>query len=121
MAALDPSKGPRWQLEHQKHIKKDRYASYEQLKDLLHANLSSERADKILHLGCGTSSVQEQLWRDGWGNITNVDFCPELITRLQRQHAHLDGMQYQCGDVTGDALAIFPDESFDLSEYSYEI
>jgi ubiquinone/menaquinone biosynthesis C-methylase UbiE len=116
MPELDPSKNAHWQLEHRKHTKKDRYASYAQLKDLLHSNLSPERCDKILHLGCGTSSVQEGLWRDGWANITNVDFCPELVSRLQRQHSHMDGMQYQCGDVTADALAGFPDEAFDFSK-----
>jgi len=47
---------------------------------------SSKKQAEILILGCGTSSLGEQLYAEGFVNITNVDRCQELVDAMREKH-----------------------------------
>merc|ERR1712187_937803 len=35
---------------------------------------------RVLHVGCGTSSVAQGLWKDGFRSICNVDFSASAVS-----------------------------------------
>lgn len=53
----------------------------------------------ILVLGCGTSSLSEELYNDGYVNITNIDRCGPLIEHLAAKHEAKETMRYQALDT----------------------
>lgn len=38
-------------------------------------------------LGCGNSTLSEDLWDDGYHNIVNVDYSAVLIDRMRKRHS----------------------------------
>jgi len=51
-------------------------------------------------LGCGNSKLSEEMYDDGFRNITNVDYSPVVIDQMQRRHeASRPGMKWVVADV----------------------
>mmetsp|Transcript_10204 Transcript_10204/g.21608 ORF Transcript_10204/g.21608 Transcript_10204/m.21608 type:complete len:249 (-) Transcript_10204:60-806(-) len=75
----------------------DWYLRWEQLKDIVGTLLSPE--SQILVLGCGTSALSEQMYAEGFVNITNVDRCGPLIDILHDKHQDKATMQYEEYDL----------------------
>lgn len=78
---------------------------------------------RVLILGCGNSTMGEEMLGDGWrGEIVNVDFSSVVIEQMKNKYddhfysqfgGHCPNrMTFLCADVT-DPLP-FPDQSFDL-------
>lgn len=89
---------------------------------------------RVLIMGCGNSSLGEDMMKDGWtGGITNVDFSPVVIDQMKERYSkilNLEGdeaaanengkasvkqkpnMSFICADVTKGLD--FQDSSFDL-------
>lgn len=79
---------------------------------------------RILILGCGNSTLGEDMMQDGWlGPITNVDFSDVLIAKMNQKYTDtfyqnfLGGapnhpMRFICADMTQPMP--FASESFDL-------
>ena len=124
----------------------DWYQTYASLRHLLHPDaltastklstaFSSKRDCRILLLGCGNSTMCEDMIRDGWkGSITNLDFSPVALQALQHRLTNNDDetpsssssgnfctrhgydpnrLGFVCVDATVAPLP-FGDESFDL-------
>ncbi|CDJ69298.1 At4g34360, related [Eimeria necatrix] len=71
----------------------DWFNKYAALKPfLLSAGL--EESHEILMLGCGTSTMSESLWDDGFRNITNIDFSSQCINIMQQRCADKPGMTW---------------------------
>ncbi|CDJ45301.1 Os11g0557700 protein, related [Eimeria tenella] len=71
----------------------DWFNKYAALKPfLLSAGL--EESHEILMLGCGTSTMSESLWDDGFRNITNIDFSSQCINIMQQRCADKPGMTF---------------------------
>ena len=70
---------------------------YEQLKSCLTSYLSID--DKILHIGCGNSELGEQLYNEGFKNITNIDFSVTVIDKMKERCKHLTSMTWYAMDL----------------------
>ena len=58
------------------------YQDYVALAPVLQQHVS--KADRVLHVGVGTSTVQESMAEDGYQHIVNVDYSGECIDLMQR-------------------------------------
>ncbi|KAG7336889.1 methyltransferase domain containing protein [Nitzschia inconspicua] len=79
---------------------------------------------RVLILGCGNSTLAEEMRNDGWcGTIVNLDFSTVVIDQMKRRYSqsgleakdmeHLGhAMKFICADIT-DGIP-FENESFDL-------
>ncbi|XP_053247141.1 eEF1A lysine and N-terminal methyltransferase isoform X4 [Podarcis raffonei] len=68
--------------------------------------------DSILVAGCGNSELSEQLYDEGYQDITNVDISEVVIKQMQERSAHLrPKMTYMVMDVL---QMDFPDERFQV-------
>ncbi|CAG0898057.1 unnamed protein product [Darwinula stevensoni] len=78
-------------------------ASYEWLVDYQtlkeHLNGLMSRDGNILVLGCGNSSLSEDLYNDGYKRITNVDYSPVVIESMRSRSAAASSMAWLVGDV----------------------
>lgn len=90
----------------------DWYVAYDDIKEILGVYLSKDKNDRIMHFGCGNSALAERLWKQGWTNITNVDFSHTVIADMTKQTKALHGIDHCCLD--GRDLSYFPDSSFDV-------
>mmetsp|Transcript_98256 Transcript_98256/g.306553 ORF Transcript_98256/g.306553 Transcript_98256/m.306553 type:complete len:240 (+) Transcript_98256:191-910(+) len=68
---------------------------------------------RILHVGCGTSLLPEQLHDAGYRSITNIDIAPEVVHQMRvRNMGKRRGLVFRVGDATN--LVDFKDGRFDL-------
>jgi RAT1-interacting protein len=75
---------------------------------------------RVLILGCGNSTFEEDMRNDGWyGDIVNVDFSSVVIDQMKKKYAGIihddeqqQGLKFICADIT-EGLP-FEDNSFDL-------
>mmetsp|Transcript_110908 Transcript_110908/g.192289 ORF Transcript_110908/g.192289 Transcript_110908/m.192289 type:complete len:286 (+) Transcript_110908:111-968(+) len=77
----------------------DWYVRWEQLKESLTSILDPEKKPKILVLGCGTSTLSEEMYAEGFEDITNVDSCQELVEALREKHQDKENMKYESFDA----------------------
>lgn len=83
--------------------------SYGDFKQLLTENIN--KSDKILMLGCGNSSLSEDMYHDGYKNIVNIDFSPVVIENMRRKCQDLVNMEWRVMDITKMS---FTPSSFDV-------
>ena len=62
----------------------DWYQVYSGFKDIISSSLS--KTDKIINIGCGNSVLSEELYEDGFENITNIDFSPKVISIMEEKY-----------------------------------
>lgn len=67
------------------------YLGWENLKEVLLPLLVPEgepesREAEILVLGCGTSLVSQELYAEGFNNVTNVDRCEFVVQAMRERH-----------------------------------
>jgi 2-polyprenyl-3-methyl-5-hydroxy-6-metoxy-1,4-benzoquinol methylase len=49
--------------------------------------LGDDKEKSILHLGCGNSALQDQLYEAGYHRITNVDISTVVIEQMKQVKA----------------------------------
>ncbi|KAF8745471.1 hypothetical protein AX14_008897 [Amanita brunnescens Koide BX004] len=77
----------------------DWFKSYADLASYLH-DLVPLRSSRILVLGCGNSTLSEEMWDDGYQNVVNIDYSSVVIEQMrQRQASSRPGMQWHEMDV----------------------
>jgi len=76
----------------------DWFTDYSSFKHLIHQDIDT--SNSILMLGCGNSSLSEQMYHDGFKNITNTDFSPVVITNMAEKHVTLPEMTWEVMDMT---------------------
>ncbi|KAH9990920.1 hypothetical protein BJV77DRAFT_1010217, partial [Russula vinacea] len=65
----------------------DWFKSYEDVAHLIRPVLLDKTA-RILMLGCGNSTLAEDMYDDGYKNIVNVDYSPVVIEQMgARNHS----------------------------------
>ena len=62
----------------------DWYQVYSGFKDIISSSISKK--DKILNVGCGNSRLSEELYEEGFEDITNIDFSPKVITSIEEKY-----------------------------------
>uniref|UniRef100_A0A7S0SX50 Methyltransferase domain-containing protein n=1 Tax=Chromulina nebulosa TaxID=96789 RepID=A0A7S0SX50_9STRA len=93
----------------------DWYQDYSTLKDYLHPYLSKGKNDlnfEILIPGCGNSTLSEEIYKEGFVNITSIDISSVVISQMRDRCAHLDEMEYTVMDALN--MEYIPEECFDL-------
>jgi len=71
----------------------DWYQRWDGLKDVLKDIL--QPAHSILVLGCGNSRLSEELFDEGYTNITNIDISMVVIEAMQQKYQDKPTMTYQ--------------------------
>eukprot|EP00359_Climacostomum_virens_P003416 CAMPEP_0204907420 /NCGR_PEP_ID=MMETSP1397-20131031/6573_1 /ASSEMBLY_ACC=CAM_ASM_000891 /TAXON_ID=49980 /ORGANISM="Climacostomum Climacostomum virens, Strain Stock W-24" /LENGTH=206 /DNA_ID=CAMNT_0052076567 /DNA_START=1 /DNA_END=621 /DNA_ORIENTATION=- len=84
--------------------------SYAQLRSVIVPRLPNKQAE-ILILGCGNSSLSEELYNEGYLCISNVDFSPVVIQRMSDRYQHFETMEFAVMDAQN---LEFPDNCFNL-------
>eukprot|EP01112_Ceratiomyxa_fruticulosa_P024156 TRINITY_DN966_c0_g1_i2.p1 TRINITY_DN966_c0_g1~~TRINITY_DN966_c0_g1_i2.p1 ORF type:complete len:216 (+),score=34.40 TRINITY_DN966_c0_g1_i2:347-994(+) len=87
----------------------DWYQRYDGLSVLLKSLV--QPSDSILMVGCGNSRLSEDMYSDGYKNITNMDISHVVIFSMQEKCKDFPGMSWKVMDVT--AMNEFPGGSFD--------
>ncbi|RLN27970.1 methyltransferase-like protein 13 [Panicum miliaceum] len=87
----------------------DWYQSYAALRPLLRARVPA--ASRVLMLGCGNSLLSEDMAKDGYKDIVNVDISSVVIEQMREKHKEIPQLTYMQMDVRD--MNFFGDESFD--------
>lgn len=82
---------------------------YSDFKDLLYKHV--RKVDRILMLGCGNSRLSEDMYNDGFKNITNIDYSPVVIEKMRKKCKGLAEMKWLVMDIT---KLTFDRSSFDV-------
>lgn len=98
-----------WDSRYQIEEEYDWFSSYVSFQQLLKGDIDTSH--KILMLGCGNSSLSEQMYRDGYKNITNIDFSPVVIEKMANKHSDLPEMSWLVMDICD---LRFEQSSFDI-------
>ena len=76
----------------------DWYQVYSGFKDIISSSLS--KTDKIINIGCGNSLLSEELYEDGYEDITNIDFSSKVINQIEEKNkAKYPKMSFKVMDV----------------------
>ena len=74
----------------------DWFKKYDDLKAILAKHISDKSAS-IIMLGCGNSTLSEDMYNDGYKNILNVDFSETVIEKMQLKH--VDKPEMKCNPL----------------------
>ncbi|OSX64441.1 hypothetical protein POSPLADRAFT_1045484 [Postia placenta MAD-698-R-SB12] len=65
----------------------DWFKSYADVADIIR-ELIPDKASRILMLGCGNSTLSEDMYDDGYKSIVNTDYSGVLIENMQQRHEY---------------------------------
>lgn len=87
----------------------DWYQRYSSLRPLIrkYAPLSSP----VLVVGCGNAVMSEDMVKDGYEDIMNIDISSVAISMMRKKYEDLPQLKYLQMDVRD--MSTFPDDSFD--------
>merc|ERR1712028_119163 len=82
--------------------------SYEHLQPLINEQFTN-KAGKVINVGCGRSTLLTDMSRDGYSTVEGVDWCSTLISQCNSQYA---GIPHTAASVL-DLEATYPGDSVD--------
>ncbi|KAL5543629.1 hypothetical protein UlMin_007413 [Ulmus minor] len=68
-------------------------------------------SSRVLMVGCGNAVMSEDMVKDGYEDITNIDISLVAVDMMRRKHEHIPQLKYMQMDVRD--MSFFPDETFD--------
>ncbi|KAJ8421343.1 hypothetical protein Cgig2_018511 [Carnegiea gigantea] len=68
-------------------------------------------SSRILMVGCGNAVMSEDMVKDGYEEIMNIDISSVAIDMMRRKYEHIPQLKYMQMDVRD--MSFFPDDSFD--------
>ncbi|EAR85248.3 methyltransferase domain protein (macronuclear) [Tetrahymena thermophila SB210] len=75
-----------WEKRYQTNTKPfDWYQNYDGVKDIITQYIN--KSTRILNVGCGSSLLSEEMYFEGYKNITNVDYSNNLIKHLVERYS----------------------------------
>ncbi|XP_060574062.1 EEF1A lysine methyltransferase 4-like isoform X2 [Ruditapes philippinarum] len=86
-----------WDTRYQTEEKYDWFSAYSSFRHHLVNDVKPDH--KILMLGCGNSSLSEEMYNDGYKHITNIDFSPIVIEKMRSKHSDLHEMTWEVMDI----------------------
>ncbi|KAH9920813.1 S-adenosyl-L-methionine-dependent methyltransferase [Amylocystis lapponica] len=90
----------------------DWFKSYADVADIIR-ELIPDKTARILMLGCGNSTLSEDMYEDGYKNIVNTDYSGILIEKMrQRHHKVRPEMEWHEMDIRN---LILDSDSFDVA------
>eukprot|EP01083_Nonionella_stella_P232526 820161_1 len=85
------------------------YQSYDTIKALIDSFITKD--SKVLVVGCGSSSLSEDIYDSCTKDVTSIDFAFTAIDMLNEKAAGKVGLQF----ITMDVQSMeFPNENFDI-------
>ncbi|GAU46805.1 hypothetical protein TSUD_268660 [Trifolium subterraneum] len=87
----------------------DWYQRYSDLKPFLRHCIPL--SSRILMVGCGNAVISEDMVKDGYEEIINIDISSVAIDMMRRKYEHIPQLKYMQMDVRD--MSFFSDESFD--------
>ena len=87
----------------------DWYQRYSGIQELLQKYVKKD--DAVLMAGCGNSRLSEDMFEDGFANISNVDISRVVIDQMGDKYKDKPALTFQQMNVCSLG---FPDESFDI-------
>ena len=84
---------------------------YSQLRSIILPRIHENADSEILIVGCGNSRIGEELYRDGYHNITNIDFSTTVIRQMAEKYREMEEMDFSEMNVTN---LDFPSACFDM-------
>ncbi|KAH9913991.1 S-adenosyl-L-methionine-dependent methyltransferase [Epithele typhae] len=76
----------------------DWFKSYADVADLLR-EIVPVKSSRILMLGCGNSTLSQDMYEDGFKNIVNTDYSRVLIEKMRHKHAYAPEMEWHEMDI----------------------
>ncbi|XWS35551.1 hypothetical protein CRYUN_Cryun20dG0006800 [Craigia yunnanensis] len=67
-------------------------------------------SSRVLMVGCGNALMSEDMVKDGYEDIMNIDISSVAIEMMRRKYEYIPQMKYMQMDVRD--MSFFPDESF---------
>jgi len=85
------------QQQEEEGIEYDWYIDRTKACDLIIPYLEMNRglSSRVLIVGCGLSSVGPELYERGYKNVVNIDFSQVVISRMQKEYAKHEGLQFR--------------------------
>ncbi|KAE8679838.1 protein transport protein SEC31 isoform 1 [Hibiscus syriacus] len=68
-------------------------------------------SSRVLMVGCGNALMSEEMVKDGYEDIMNIDISSVAIEMMRRKYEFVPQLKYMQMDVRD--MSFFPDESFD--------
>jgi SAM-dependent methyltransferase len=94
----------------------DWIADYQAIRQFLTPEFLEVGLDaRLLIVGCGTSTLSENLYASGFHNIVNVDIDAKQIELMRSVHADKPGMSWIVADLCDARSALPADGSFDVA------
>ncbi|VFQ61452.1 unnamed protein product [Cuscuta campestris] len=87
----------------------DWYQRYSSLRPFVRKYIPT--SSRVLMAGCGNAVMSEEMVKDGYVEIMNVDISSVAIDMMRRKYEHVPELQYMQMDVRD--MSLFPDDSFD--------
>ncbi|KAJ3676291.1 hypothetical protein LUZ60_003703 [Juncus effusus] len=87
----------------------DWYRSYAALRPILRRFVPT--TSRVLMLGCGNSLLSEEMAKDNYTEIMNIDISSVVIEMMRKRHEHIPQLKYMQMDVKD--MSFFSNESFD--------
>eukprot|EP01103_Thecamoeba_quadrilineata_P009215 TRINITY_DN1893_c0_g1_i1.p1 TRINITY_DN1893_c0_g1~~TRINITY_DN1893_c0_g1_i1.p1 ORF type:complete len:424 (-),score=91.48 TRINITY_DN1893_c0_g1_i1:210-1481(-) len=79
----------------------DWIASFEDIEEILNQQLSFDKTQKFLVVGCGSSPLGSQLYDRGYHNVTSTDISGVVIESMEKQNQQLrPEMRWIVNDIT---------------------
>jgi len=69
------------------------------------------KVNSILNIGCGNSRLGEELYKDGYTGIMNIDISQSAVDKMSQKFAGNSALSFKQMDITN---MTFADESFDV-------
>ncbi|KAH9820998.1 S-adenosyl-L-methionine-dependent methyltransferase [Melampsora americana] len=86
----------------------DWFQSYSELSDLIHQHVPLPEA-KICVLGCGNSTLSQDMYEAGYHSVVNVDVSQVLVERMRTEHPKMTWVQADVRELP------FESASFDVA------
>jgi SAM-dependent methyltransferase len=80
--------------------------NFEKLRPLIRPLI--KESDRILILGCGNSTLSEQLYEDGFTRVVSIDYSKTVVEAMRKRAPHLEWLQMDMCKLE------FPSESFEV-------
>ncbi|KAJ8748772.1 hypothetical protein K2173_011327 [Erythroxylum novogranatense] len=87
----------------------DWYQRYSSLRPFVRHYIPT--SSRVLMVGCGNALMSEDMVKDGYEDVVNVDISSVAIDMMKRKYEHAPQLSYMQMDVRD--MSIFHDESFD--------
>ncbi|KAK1315662.1 hypothetical protein QJS10_CPA05g00864 [Acorus calamus] len=86
----------------------DWYQRYSALRPFIRKYIPT--SSRVLMVGCGNAVMSEDMVKDGYEDIFNIDISSVAIEMMKKRCAHIPQLKYLKMDVRD--MSFFPDESF---------